>query len=376
MHSPHLESTHTAVRASGKGSPYSGDTYEYSLPGGFAKPLVPQERRAVRTAQVVDAAVADGQRTLVVTDVACDLPSIWLAEKKVLVLPMKLRFDSRSRSDTGEAAAAIEFFNRDLASVDSNVQALPLSASGTEEFIAAELRAETDFVLNVSLASNRGNGYMNALTAAQNLMLQHGRARRAEGITRPFKMWVIDSITAFNGQGVLVSDTVRALAAGTSVSRVVQQLDLLRKNIHTLVVPHHAAFFHQHNHVDSEPGLGWLAAGLTAGVSRVLDRIPVVHLHGATRAVLMQARSVDAGMQRAMESATRAVHDGLLAPCVCVSYAGELADLENLGAFTALQDACRQHEVTMQVAVMSMTNAIRLGAKAFAVALASESFVG
>ena len=38
---------------------------------------------------VARAAVSDRQRTLVVVDAACDMPSDWLAENNVVVLPIK-----------------------------------------------------------------------------------------------------------------------------------------------------------------------------------------------------------------------------------------------------------------------------------------------
>jgi len=306
---------------------------------------------------------------LIVTDVACDLPAQWLAAGKVAVAPLRLRFDSRSRSDTGDVEAALDFFQHDLDGVGHDAQALPLSVSGTQEFIHERLQAETDFVLDVSLASHRGSGYMNSLTAAQNLMLQHGRVRRQAGVQRPFKMWVVDSTAAFNGHGVLVTEGVRALGEGAAMPRVVQQLDALRKHVHTLAIPRDASFFHRHSRIDGDAAVNWLSIGM----GKVLDRTPIMHAHANMLAVAAQARSHDAAIARAFAATAQAVATCLLAPGVCMSYAGDVAEVRQWPGFTALEEACVQHRVALHLGTMSMTNAVHLGRGALSIAFAAES---
>ena len=362
--------THPATAVLRRSAVYSGDAFAYSLPGGFAKaaPWPPRSADASALAQSV-IADKDRDRTLIVTDVACDLPAEWLAAEKILVLPVRLRFDSRSRSDTGDSKAALDFFRHDLDGIGTDVQALPLSVSGTHEFIHGRLQTQTDFVLEVSLASHRGSGYMNSLTAAQNLMLQHGRARRQAGIQRPFKMWVVDSTAAFNGQAVLVTEGVRALNEGATIPRVVQQLDALRKHVHTLAIPRDVSFFHRHSRIDGDAAVNWLSIGM----GKVLDRTPIMHAHANMLSVAAQARTHEAAISRAFAATTQAVRTGLLAPCVCLSYAGDIADVRQWPAFVSLEDVCIRHGVALHLGTMSMTNAVHLGKSALSIAFAAES---
>ena len=357
-----------------KPAAYSGDAFAYSLPGGFIK-ATPGARPEHVDAQTPEAGVErDRERTLIVTDVACDLPADWLARERAVMLPMKLRFDSRMRTDAGVAESARAFFNHDLADISSNAQALPLSASGAYDFIFDHLPTRADFVLHLSLASSRGHGYMNSLTAAQNLMLQHGRTRRQAGVTRPFKMWVIDSTTALNGHGLLVGESVRVLNEGMSVPRVVQHIDALRKQVHTLAVPPDVSFFYRHNRIEGDAAIPWLSYG----VGKMLDRTPILHGQRGSLSVAAQARGAEAAIVRALNAVTQKVADkadGLLAPFVCVSYAGDIAQLSNLAAFAALASACSEHQATLLVATMSMTNALVVGAGGLAISLACESLL-
>jgi len=353
---------------------YSGDAFAYSLPGGFAKtvpwPARAKDRRNENDTPPYATTEHDGERTLVVTDAACDLPADWLTAHGVVVLPVRLRFDSRSRADNGDVRMARDFFRHDLEDIGVGAQALPLSASGTQDFVYERLQAKDDFVLQVSLASHRGNGYMNSLTAAQNLMLQHGRARRQAGLQRPFKMWVVDSTTGFNGQAVLVNESVRLLTEGTPIPRVVQQLDALRKHVHTLAVPRDASFFHRHSRVDGDAAVNWFSIG----VGKMLDRTPVIHGHGTAQYVAAQARTHDLAIARTLAATTDAVRAGLLAPCVCLSYAGDVTEVQQWPAFTALEDTCIRHGIALQLGTMSLTHAILLGRDALSIAFASGSF--
>ena len=354
----------------GKVPLYSSDAFAYSLPGGFAKALPWGTHSVDANKQTTRALIEpDVDRTLIVTDVGCDLPADWLVAQRVVLLPMRLRFDSRTRIDKGDADAAKEFFRRDLDGVGADAQMLPLSASGSHDFIQELLPEQADFVLNVSLASHRGNAYMNSLTAAQNLMLQHGRARRQVGNTRPFKMWVIDSTTALNGQGVLVAESIRALKDGMSVPRVVQHLDALRKQVHTLAVPRDVSFFHRHSRVEGDAALNWLSYGM----GKVLDRTPIVHGHANGMSVATQVRGADAAITRALTATTHRARAGLLAPCVCMSYAGDIAEVRRWAAFTALEDTCIRHDVALHLGTMSMTNALIIGAGGVAISFACEA---
>ena len=167
------------------------------------------------------------------TDAACDLPEDWLAARRVLCCRFGCVTRAAARPMVAMArpmsSGAARFFDHELNRAEPDAQVLPLSVAGTGDCVHERLLDSTDFVLEIAQASRRGNAYMNSLTAAQNLMLQHGRARRQQGIARPFKMWVIDSTTALNGQGCWSASAHGCFDDGISVPRVVQQIDGLRQ---------------------------------------------------------------------------------------------------------------------------------------------------
>lgn len=351
--------------------PYAGDAFAYSLPGGFAK-AQPWGASARAPGVTADSALPEGARTLVVTDAACDLPLYWLANHKVLLLPLRIRFGSRTRADAGDTSAARDFFERHLPGIGRDAQALALSAAGTQDFVEPHLAAHIDHVLEIAQASTRGSGYMNSLVAAQNLMLQHGRMRRQHGTQRPFKMWVIDAATALSGQGVLVAEAVRAVHEGLNTPRTVQHVDGLRRRIHTLAVPGDVAHWYRHNRAETEAAMGWLSYG----VGKMLDRTPVVDIAGNAMNLLGNLKSHDAAIERALAVASANVRAGLAVPVACVSHAGDVAQLRALAEFVDFEAACARHGVTLHVATMSLTNALSLGRGGLSIAFASDRFEG
>ncbi len=367
----------------GEATHYAADAYAYSLAGGLIaaraqhrEPMLGAHGDAAPMAHGDATPVAapghDALRTLLVTDAACDLPEAWLAARRVLVLPLRIRNSRGSQTDGRNGAADSErrqrFFDHELNRAEPDAQALPLSVVGTGDCVHERLLDDTDFVLEIAQASRRSNAYMNSLTAAQNLMLQHGRARRQRGIARPFKMWVIDSTCALNGQGVLVCEGARLLDDGATVPRVVQQIDGLRQHVRTLLVPADVSFFQRRSRLDGDAPLAWLSYG----VGKVFDRTPLVRVQGAELSVVVQLRGFDAAIARAFESVGGQVRAGLAAPFICISYAGDEAEVRQWPAFAALQEDCQRHNVTLHLASMSMGNALLVGRGALAVSFASD----
>ena len=365
---------------SGDAVRYVADAYAYSLSGGLvassvarhpraAPPLASSSKNDVVATSTGNSTAA---RALLITDATCDLPETWLAKHGVLTLPFRVRNPRGSQTDGRSGAADIErraeFYDRELTRAEPDAQALPLSVVGTGDYILEHLQESTDFVLEIAQASRRGNAYLNSLTAAQNLMLQHGRARRQQGIAAPFKMWVIDSSAALNGHGVLVCESARLLDDGMTMPRVVQQIDSLRQHVQTLIVPADVSFFQRRSRIVGDAPLHWLSYG----VGKVLDRTPLVRAQGSSLSVIAQVRGYDMAVARAFDGVAQCVRAGLAAPFVCVSFAGDAASIRQWPAFIALQDACLSQQVTLHVATMSMSNALMVGRGALAISFASD----
>lgn len=352
---------------------YSSDAYAYSLPGGFAQAPSAHASSSAVPANVVPLHRAtpssDRDRTLLMTDAACDLPADWLAKHRVTVLPIKIHVDGEQFVDSHDEHSTLEFFRKDIAHKGMRAQSEPLSAVETRDFVQSMLRRNVDYVIEVAIASSRSKIYLNSLAAAQNLMLLHGRARRTMNVHAPFKMWVVDSETVFAGQGIVVAEGVRQLQAGMPAQRVVQHLDTLRHHVHTLVVPKDLYYLYARAKAKGDNSVGWL----TYNLGKALDIKAVVHAHAGKTEPCMKVRGFDDAIRRVLDIATAKVREGLLTPAVCVSYAGPIDEVRNWIPYIALETVCQRRGVSLHLSTMSLTGGINVGAGAFSVAFASKS---
>jgi len=320
----------------------------------------------------VPAAVAkpgtDGQRTLLVVDAACDMPTDWLHKHDVVVLPIRINVDDWELLDLHNEFDAMEFFNKDLSSRGTRANSSPVTPLETREFIQSHLGQEIDFVLQVTITAGRSKIYMNSLAAMHQITVAHNRVRRAIGNRAPFKTWVIDSETGFTGQGVLLAETVRMLKRGNSTPSVATHLELLRKKVHTFVVPKDLFYLYKRAREKGDKSLSWLSYN----VAQAMDIKPIVHAHGGITAPALKIRGHQEALDRIIGIADRHVRRGLAARTVCVSYAGDLDDVQAMTSFCNLQNTCTAYGIELVLSTMSITGGLNVGADAFSIAFACD----
>lgn len=315
--------------------------------------------------------VSDRDRTLVVVDAACDMPSVWLAENNIVVLPIKLSIDDWDLYDTHNEFDAMEFFRKDLSARGSSASTTPLGPVESRDFIQSYLNQRIDNVLQVTIAAGRSRIYMNSLAAMSQLTVIHNRVRRAIGNRSPFKTWVIDSETGFTGQAVLLAETVRQLNNGIAAADVATSIEQLRGTVHTLVVPKDLFYLYKRGHEKGDRSLSWLSYN----VAQALDIKPIVHAHAGHTEPILKVRGHQVALERAIAMAADHVTRGLIIRTVCASYAGNLEDIRTLASFRQLADICKRHNVELVFSTMSVTGGINVGVDAFSIAFACDALV-
>ena len=311
---------------------------------------------------------SDRARTLLVVDAACDMPSKWLDDNNIAVLPIKAVVDDWELLDTHNEFDAMEFFRKDLAARGARASTTPLSPVETRDFIQSNLTADTDFVLQVTIAAGRSKIYMNSLAAMQSLTAAHNRVRRGMGNRSPFKTWVVDSETGFTGQGVMVYEANRQLTNGVSAPDVAGRMEQLRHQVHTFMVPKDLFYLYKRAREKGDDSLSWISYN----VARALDIKPIIHAHGGVTEPVLKVRGHFEALERVLTMAMDHVRRGLSAPVVCASYAGNLEDIRTTTAFRNLRDACQWHNVELTLSTMSMTGGLHVGVDAFAIAFACK----
>lgn len=117
---------------------------------------------------------------------------------------------------------------------------------------------------------------------------------------------------------------------------------------------------------DSSVGL------VSALLGKALDIAPILCGHDGETFAAAKARGFETVVQRLFAYAERRIRQGLLAPYVCVSYAGDEALISQLPGFDRLASTARKHGVELLTCMMSVIGGANIGPGAVSLALIAE----
>lgn len=141
-------------------------------------------------------------------DSTCDLPSTWIKEHDIGIVPLYVVFGEDSLRD-GIDITPVELY----AKVEETGSLPKTAAPSPSDFIAAfsQTIEQGDDILYISLSSELSSTYQNALIAADEMP--------------PGRVTVVDSRNLSCGIGLLVMKAVHAANEGSSIPQIVDMLN-------------------------------------------------------------------------------------------------------------------------------------------------------
>ena len=295
--------------------------------------------------------------TLVLVDATCDVPETALQSGCVSLLPTCVELRSGKVLDNRNAAQTLAFYAR----MDAEGPRVGHSDAPEVDDIAVLLRsllAQGRPVLALLVSASRSQLPGRVHDALASVAADSTIPGEAASIK------VLDSGNLFAGYGVQLIDLLEQLQNGLGWTSLLRLAHRNIQNTHAYMVPAGLDFIISNAQAKGERSVS-LAARLAA---RIFNVTPILYAHqGATRRV---GRRV--GLNRAREvlfaKVRRMIRDNrLLSPHVVLSYAGHLADVDLMPGYQRLVTVAREWNVTVHLAMMSMTGAINVGPRALSV---------
>jgi fatty acid-binding protein DegV len=109
-------------------------------------------------------------------------------------------------------------------------------------------------------------------------------------------------------------------------------------------------------------------------IGSALDIKPLLRGFQGETGPVGKVRGFEPGARALFADATERVQSGLLVPVVCVSYGGNLRELEALPGYDTLKATCAERGVELLESPMSITGMVNVGQGALTVAFASEPY--
>ena len=314
---------------------------------------------------------AEAARLLIVVDAGCDMPTAWLHNNSIAIVPVDIRVGAQGIRDVRDDTFCGEFAHNLRNSVMPMLRAEPLKPVEIRDHLQSWMAPAVDYVLQLTFAASRSKVHVSSLTAMQSLVLIHNKVRRSMPGRGSLNAWVIDSQSGLTGLALLLAYAVHLRDRGVAAAQISPALKMMRDKLHTLLVPGDLRYLGQAVQLREDSGLPkWKAA-----LGRALNITSVIYAGCGDIYPMTRVRSEQRAYGIALARATRHVELGLATPTVCVSFSGDVEALVATPGFALLNAECKRRGVELITSTMSMIGTMTLGPGALSVSFASERFL-
>lgn len=304
----------------------------------------------------------------IVVDSACDLPAGFIEQNRIVVLPITAHVDNEVLIDNRDPAVTARFLAEGLGARSHAAETEPYSVEEIRELFLNRLVIDFDCVFCLTITSTRSPIHANASQASFSILKDYRPIRKAAGVEGPFLMRVIDTGNLFAAQGVTAVEALRLIAAGESPGTIRERLEHLAQHTYGYMLPRDLYYLRARAQKKGDRSVGWLSAALGSA----LDIKPLLRGFRGETGPVAKLRGFEHGAQALFTYATARVRAGLMTATMCVSYGGDLAELESLPGYAALKEACAENGVELFECVMSVTGMINVGTGAVTLGFAAE----
>lgn len=304
-----------------------------------------------------------------VMDSTCDLPRKFIDDNQIVILPITVRIDEHTFVDVRDPVAMESYYQGEVGRRGHAAETEPLSVDAIRDLFLGRLVLDYDAVFCLTVTSTRSPIFANATQASFAILGAYRPVRQAAGNNSPFLMRVLDTKSLFAGQGVGAVEATRMIAADANPGQIRERLSELSNRTHAYMLPRDLHYLRARARKKGDRSVGLLSATL----GTALDIKPILQCFQGETKPAAKARGFEQGAEMLFGHAARAVQRGLLVPALCVSYGGDLAELEALPGYGALAVACADAGVALHSSVMSITGMVNVGTGAVSLGYAAET---
>lgn len=292
-----------------------------------------------------------------VVDSTCDLPRKFIDDNQIVILPITTRIDTHTFVDVRDPTAMDGYCQGEIGKRGYAAETEPPSVEAIRDLFLGRLVLDYDAVFCLTVASTRSPVFANATQASFAILGAYRPVRQAAGNNSPFLMRVLDTRSLFAGQGITAIEATRMIAADAGPGQIRERLSELSNQTHAYMLPRDLHYLRARARKKSDRSVGLLSATLGSA----LDIKPILQCFRGETKPAAKARGFEQGAEMLFGHAAAAAKRGLLVPAMCVSYGGELAELEALPGYGALAVACADAGVTLYSGVMGITGMVNVG---------------
>lgn len=304
----------------------------------------------------------------IMVDATCDLPRSFLDEHGIEILPITVRIDQDSFVDHRDPDAALAFYRDHLGDRGHAAETDSLSEIEIRDLFLGQLVVKYDCVFCLTVSASRSPIHKRASTASFAILKDYRPVRQQAGMITPFLMRVIDTRNFFAAQGITAIEAVRMRDVGASPGRIRERLEVLANHTYGYVVPRDLYYIRSRARKKGDSSVGFMSVALGSA----LDIKPILQGYRGETKPVGKVRGFEPAVLSLLTYAAGQVRNGLLTRSLCISYGGDVEELERLPGLSELAETCTEKGVSLHYSVMSITGMVNLGAGALSLGFAAE----
>jgi DegV family protein with EDD domain len=300
-------------------------------------------------------------------DACCDLPAEFIQRHNIRILPIYLKFGDVVLTDNRDPRRTLDFYKRGLLEKSVDAESTPVSPPEMSKLLEQELVLQYDKVLVITISSTRSLVYKNVRDAVFVSQPKFRDLRAANGLSRDFRIHIVDSQNLFPGQGVLVYEAVRLLQQeNATAENVMSKLESLKKRLRTYFLPQDLYHIKNRASAKGDKSISWLSYQ----VGTMLNVKPIILTHQGETNPIDKVIGFTNGLKQIFSTAAGAIEKGLSINLVNMSYAGDIGEIQREASYQEFLRYTRARGVPTLLSVMSTTNAINVGPGCFCLSYA------
>jgi DegV family protein with EDD domain len=308
-------------------------------------------------------------RTCIAVDSTCDLPAKFIQQHNIEVLPIYINYDGGQAMDYRDPHTMLNFYKNHSKAQFGLAQSDPLSVNDMTHILKERLLPKYDLVQVVTINSKKSEVYNRVSEAALINEPKFREMEKTEGRI-PFRIRLYDSMSMFTGHALLVYELVKKIhVENVPLSKAIRIIDTMRDEVYGYLIPNDLSYMRDRRHLrKGDNNISWVNFKLAS----MLNVRPIVQLHRGATDKIGTGKGFLGALENLFEHVRKQIKQGLTSDVIAMSYGGLLEEIKDEWILVEFREFCKQHNIKTMLSMMSMTGAINVGPKSFALSFATD----
>ena len=304
--------------------------------------------------------------SIIIDSVGC-LPESEFKSRPIELLPLVVTFDGVKYVDTYEAKALTPIHTAGRVGVKSDSVSITPLPDDVRKFMLRHITQKYDFAIGQTVGKSYTPILDSFKAVADSIAADAKSSRAKSNISTPFRMTAMETGTVVAGQGLIALYSDDLLKSGMSFNDFKPVIQDFRTMVKTFIIVRDSVYA---RHRQKQKGNKTVSLPV-AHLANALKLSPITLAQNNQIDVIdLKTRGFESSIEKVLDYCCDRVKEGLVAPLINISFAGDTASLTKHNSFKKLQHVCDDAKVKLYVGVMCLAASINTGPGALSIGIA------